>query len=63
MSYDKDQIRADDKVLSDNMTSNNSSTLLIEKIIDLEIEKSSKSSVVETAQAVSHEDLDLDYSP
>ncbi|CAG8541617.1 16625_t:CDS:1, partial [Dentiscutata heterogama] len=63
MSYDEDQIRADDEVLSDNVTSNNSLTLLIEEIIDLEIEKSLESSVVETAQAVSHEDLDLDYSP
>ncbi|CAG8782020.1 16876_t:CDS:1, partial [Racocetra persica] len=58
MSYKEDQIR-DDETSSD--TSNGSTTLLINKIVDLEIEEHSESPVAETAQAVLSEDLD--YNP
>ncbi|CAG8765543.1 3342_t:CDS:1, partial [Cetraspora pellucida] len=61
MNYEEDQIRVNDKTLSYNIVSNYSPTLLIEEIIDLKTKNNSKSSVVETAQAVLPEDLD--YNP
>ncbi|CAG8758652.1 7058_t:CDS:1, partial [Racocetra fulgida] len=53
MSYEEDQI-------SDDETSSDTTTLLINEIVDLEIEKNSESLVAETAQAVLPEDLDYD---
>ncbi|CAG8511066.1 32422_t:CDS:2, partial [Racocetra persica] len=59
MSYEEDQIR-DDETSSD--TSNSSTTLLINEIVDLEIEEHLESSVAEMAQAVLSEDLDYNFS-
>ncbi|CAG8706351.1 1063_t:CDS:2 [Gigaspora rosea] len=59
ISYEKDQTRVDDETSSD--TSNGSTTLLINEIVDLEIENS-ESPVAETAQSVLSEDLDYDPS-
>ncbi|CAG8846906.1 33681_t:CDS:1, partial [Racocetra persica] len=58
MSYEKDQIR-DNETSSD--ISNGSTTLLINEIVDLEIEKYSESPIAVIAQAVLSEDLD--YGP
>ncbi|CAG8723540.1 2211_t:CDS:1, partial [Cetraspora pellucida] len=57
--YEEDQISINNKISLDNMISDYSTTLLIEKIIDLEIENS-ESSVVEMAYTVSPTDLDYD---
>ncbi|CAG8837021.1 29199_t:CDS:1, partial [Racocetra persica] len=59
MSYEEDQIRDDETSLD---TSNSSTTLLINEIVDLEIEEYSKSPVAEMVQAVLSEDLDYDLS-
>ncbi|CAG8694027.1 634_t:CDS:1, partial [Cetraspora pellucida] len=59
LSYEENQISVNDETLLDNMTSNYSTTLLIEEIIDLEIENS-ESSVVKMAHTVLLADLDYD---
>ncbi|CAG8806188.1 7419_t:CDS:1, partial [Cetraspora pellucida] len=57
--YEKDQISVNNEISLDNITSDYSTTLLIEEIIDLGI-KNSESSVVETAYTISPTDLDYD---
>ncbi|CAG8453719.1 6330_t:CDS:2 [Cetraspora pellucida] len=57
--YEEDQISVNDETSLDNITSNYSTTLLIEEIIDLGIENL-ESSVVEMAHTVLAADLDYD---
>ncbi|CAG8732961.1 9747_t:CDS:1, partial [Cetraspora pellucida] len=60
ISYEEDQISINNEISLDNITSNYSTTLLIEDIINLRIEENSESSSVRTAQDVLSNDLDYD---
>ncbi|CAG8717810.1 5143_t:CDS:1, partial [Racocetra fulgida] len=59
MSYEDNQLEVNE-TNNDNIISNNSTSLLIEKIVDLRIEEGLESSSMETAQAISSSNLDYD---
>ena len=62
MSYDENQMRVSEENSLDNEISNDSTTLLIEDIVDLTAQRNleSSSETVETVQAISSADLDYD---
>jgi len=62
MSYDENQMRVSEKNSLDNEISNDSTTLLIEDIVDLTAQRNleSSSETVETVQAISPANLDYD---
>ncbi|CAG8669659.1 3979_t:CDS:1, partial [Racocetra fulgida] len=60
MGYKEDQADANNESSLEKTTSNDSTTLLIGEIFNLETEENSESSAVETAQADSLDNLDYD---